>query len=330
MIHVNTNEFPSVTLVPNTFIDELLPKANGDFVKVYIYLLRNAGSEGKDLSVGSIADALDYTEADILRALRYWEKAGVLSMGETTQSPKPVKPAVEAKTAPIPDQTLTVAIPKAHTFSSQELENFKEKEGVDELIFATQTYLSKPLSYSDLETLLYWYEDLSMPVDLIEHLIESCLASNHQSFHYMNAVAQNWYSEGIHTVEQAKTKAEVHNMAYYTVMNSLGITGRKLVADEIGYVTKWSQEYAFSLDIIKEACNRTIAQISSPSFKYVDTILSDWYAAGVKHLNDIEPLDKAHQSSSKAKASNEKFGFTSRSDSYDDELMKKLLLSSGE
>ena len=131
MIHVNTNEFPSVTLVPNTFIDELLPKANGDFVKVYIYLLRNAGSEGKDLSVGSIADALDYTEADILRALRYWEKAGVLSMEETTQSPKPVKPAVEVKATPIPDQTLTVAIPKAHTFSSQELENFKEKEGVE-------------------------------------------------------------------------------------------------------------------------------------------------------------------------------------------------------
>jgi len=330
MLHLRTNDFPSVTLVPNAFIDEQLAHANGEFVKIYLYLLRRLSMSDGTIRVSEIADALCCTEADVNRAINYWEKAGVLSLDG---SKKDITPS-EAVAAKLPESSDTKTVPAKHTFSTDEIVDFKSEDGVKDLFFAIQAYINRPLNQTEAETLLYWYKDLSMPVDLIEHLIESCLDSGHTSFHYMNAIAQSWYSEGIHTLVQAKTMAEIHSVAYYTVLNAMGISNRKLIKDEIDYVTKWSLEYAFSLDIIKEACTRTITQINSPSFKYADSILTDWHNAGVKSLKDIEPLDKAHKSAPKAdktpSANPDKFGFTSRSEEYDAEMMRKLLLSSGE
>ena len=68
-----------VTPVENRFIDLYMPSANGEFVKLYLYLLRCAYS-GRDLSVSSIADFFDHTEKDVRRALAYWEKLSLLQL----------------------------------------------------------------------------------------------------------------------------------------------------------------------------------------------------------------------------------------------------------
>ena len=62
-----------VTPISNRFIDRFLPEANGEFVKVYLLLLRRV-AEGGELSVSYMADKLNHTEKDVLRALKYWEK----------------------------------------------------------------------------------------------------------------------------------------------------------------------------------------------------------------------------------------------------------------
>ena len=66
----------AVTAVSNTFIDEYMGTASGEYVKVYLYLLRHAG---ESVEIPDIADALNHTEADVRRALAYWERAGVLA-----------------------------------------------------------------------------------------------------------------------------------------------------------------------------------------------------------------------------------------------------------
>ena len=65
-------------------------------------------------------------------------------------------------------------------------------------------------------------------------------------------------------------------------------------------IEKWRCTYAFTEDIIVEACNRTMQAIHQPSFEYADSILSKWHKAGVKHINDITALDANY---TKAKAS---------------------------
>ena len=68
-----------VTVVSNRFIDEFMPQANDAQLKIYLYLLR-AVSAGLPLDISEIADAFNHTEKDVMRALKYWEKRGVLLM----------------------------------------------------------------------------------------------------------------------------------------------------------------------------------------------------------------------------------------------------------
>lgn len=86
-----TNHLPVYsTQVPNRFIDEYMPHANGSFVKVYLYLLRQMSSGTAPLTIEGMADMLSNTEADILRALHYWEKQGLLSISEKDGQPEEI------------------------------------------------------------------------------------------------------------------------------------------------------------------------------------------------------------------------------------------------
>ena len=62
------------------------------------------------------------------------------------------------------------------------------------------------------------------------------------------------------------------------------------------HVDKWLKTYNLNIDIILEACKRTVMQTSKQSFNYTDSILTSWYKDGVKSLEDIIALDKARES----------------------------------
>jgi DnaD/phage-associated family protein len=74
-----------MTQVSNIFIDSYMPSAGGSYVKVYLYLLRHCNTINPDVfTIHAIADLFENTEADILRALRYWDKVGVLDIEYTS------------------------------------------------------------------------------------------------------------------------------------------------------------------------------------------------------------------------------------------------------
>ena len=66
------------TLVPNVFIDKYMAEANGEFVKVYLCLLRTQGAA--EISVESLAERLDLSERTVNRALKYLEKCSLLKL----------------------------------------------------------------------------------------------------------------------------------------------------------------------------------------------------------------------------------------------------------
>ena len=73
MIRLHSTGLNDATILSNIFIDRFMPKANGEFVKVYIYLLRMLGRPEEAFGLSQMADSLFCTEGDILRALKYWE-----------------------------------------------------------------------------------------------------------------------------------------------------------------------------------------------------------------------------------------------------------------
>lgn len=79
-IKISSDIATSFTTVSDIFIDQYMPKANGEFVKVYLYLLRATGSGAGIATISEIADHFSNTEADIIRALNYWASEGILQV----------------------------------------------------------------------------------------------------------------------------------------------------------------------------------------------------------------------------------------------------------
>lgn len=375
-IHSDSNA--SATYVSNNFIDYYMTAANGEYVKIYLYLLRCMGDTDSSFSLSSAADRFEHTEKDIQRALKYWEKMKLLKLEYDSQkqlsgiqlldshapvakkgkeaSATPVESATIASAAPVELANTTTstspvelanttpstnsveltnaAPPVRREYSAAELAAFQEKNNISELLFVTEHYLKRPLTTTDLNAILFWYDELKLSSDLIEYLIEYCVGKGHTSIRYMDKVAIAWHKDKITSVADAKKSSSSYSQLHFSVMRSFGINGRNLIADEVAYIDKWSKTYGFATDIINEACRRTIAAIHQPSFEYADKILDSWHKQNVRHLNDVAQLDSNYQNQKKASAVGTKSAAPNRfhnfnQRSYQDmDKLEELLLNS--
>lgn len=276
----------TVTVLENEFIDRYMPKANGEYVKVYLMLLRHLDESASLPAPSRLADLLECTEKDILRAFKYWEGQGLLEYKEEAPDR-----SLQAEVSPS-EASLTVA-PVSGTDKSVNTRKHGNRKEFKELLFVAEQYLGKTLSATDINAITYFYETLQMSADLIEYLIEYCVENGHKSIHYIQKVALSWHSQDIRTAEQAKTNSVLYNKNCYSILNAYGIKGRAPAASEIAYIRKWHEEYAFSLEIILEACDRTMNMIHQPNFEYTDSILKNWYKKNVHILEDVSVLDAA-------------------------------------
>lgn len=291
-----------VTVLANIFLDEYMPKANGEFVKIYLYLLRASGG-GADLSLSAIADRMNCTENDVLRALRYWNEAGVLAI-DYREDGKPGRitiinfctPAVGSfvpakEPAPAEPEAKAPEENPAGTLTRGRISELSAREDVQEFLFIAEQYMGRPLTKTELEKLLYFYDGLHFPPDLIDFLLEHCISRGHKSIHYIEKVALAWDAAGIRTIEAARDYVANNRREYYAVLRALGITNRALTAADITIIDKWMKTWQFPLDVILEACRRAVLRTPSPSLTYTDGIISGWMRDGAKTTEEIARLD---------------------------------------
>ena len=316
-IKLRGDRYGGNTIISNCFIDNFLAGANEAQLKIYLYLSRCIGSD-TPVDVSSIADRFNYTEKDVCRALDYWAKAGIILLefdsdreitGITLNDPADAAQSRgligDDHQVQFSEKSLSSgkARPrKSVSYSSSKVTSFGRKPEVRELIFAVETYMRQTLSRKDMESLLFMYDELKFPVDLIEFLIEHCLESGADKMSYFMEVALSWDEKGIHDVAQAREYVRLYqNRTAREVMKEFGISGRNVTPVEAEYIDRWEKQYGFDLDIIREAASRTIKQTAKPSFTYADRILSSWHTSGVKSVSDIEVLDKNHSESTRSR-----------------------------
>ncbi len=306
------------TAVPNYFIDEYMADANGEYVKVYLYLLRCMNSAEESISISKMADKFDHTEKDIRRALNYWEKVNLLRLefdeedrliGIYFVDTQRLNYTHRQKSDAISLHKETMHKEKREVLSQDtkkyynrdEVDQFKTDGDVKELLFVASQYVGHPLSNTEVSTVMYWYENLHFSIDLIEYLIEYCSENDHTSLRYMDKVAMSWKDSGITTAEEARENIHAHSKMHYQVMKAFGISGRRLAESETEFLDKWTSQYRYEEDMIVEACNRTIQAIHHPSFEYADSILTNWFKSNAASLEDVAVLDQEYQKSKASK-----------------------------
>ena len=346
----NSSEL-EVTILSNRFIDNFMPRANGEFVKVYIYLLRAVSSSPSSFSLEHMADRLFCSERDIFRALKYWEGEKILSLTYTTDrqlsgitllepfadaghmessaSSENIFSTAGTSSSPVSAQmaagisqpvALTGSAPKNVSLSSSNsavsggtsselstsadyirsltpdhISELKQNEEVSQLLYIAEQYLAKTLTPTEMQKIFFFYDELHMSADLIEYLVEYCVSRGRKSMRYIETVALAWTRDGVTTVEMARDASSRFSKDYYTILKAMGISGRNPVENEISYIDTWRKTYSFDLELIQEACSRTVLSTGQPSFQYADKILSGWKKKNVHTLEDVRLLDAEHK-----------------------------------
>lgn len=355
----SSNEY---TLLSNQFIDNYMEDANEAQLQVYLYVLRMINAN-LPFSVEDIVNKFKHSEKEVLRALKYWELQKLLSLDfdenknlvgihlECIQATGTAKanssisaPAVSVATAPTPMiQVAEAPVSKAPivhmtpaepepdftkpAYSADQLKAFKAQENAAQLLFIAEAYVGKVLSVNDIKTIYYMSDVLHFSDDLIDYLIQYCVERGKKDFRYMEKVALNWAEEGITTPEQAQTVSSRYDRNVYGIMNALGKSGTP-TNKELEYINRWTGEYGFTIDVIIEACERTVLATDKHRFEYADKILSSWKKENVQRKADIISLDNHYQkqknNSSKPATSNRFNQFSQNT--YDFEALEKELL----
>ena len=327
---LSTESSEGYTSVSNIFISEYVPGAIGEFVKVYLYLLHLMSLRSNNISISLLADTFNQTEADIMRALRYWDSLDVISLSfngpgnglsnivlrdikHTGQAANAMADPIAAESASVnstssyqtetvraakPDikqtEVIYTAEPSKVSYSKEQLNGFLANDNFSMLLFVIEQYMGRPLSTKETNSIVYFYDGLKLSTDLIEYLFEYCVEHNKKSINYIEKVALSWASKNIHTIAEAKEETSNHTDYVYQIMKAFGLSNREPAQHEKAMIAKWADTYCFDTDMIIEACNRTIKAIHQPSFEYADTILANWKNSNVSSLEDVKKADAAY------------------------------------
>ena len=284
-----------VTPVADTFIDTYMAAANGEYVKVYLYILRHQNKE--DLSLEQIADALNHTEADVKRAINYWQKAGVLVIEQHNPSDSILIEqnhtnwSMDIEVTSTVDKETAAAQVQSPTYSAEQVSRLNNDEEFSQLLYIAQKFLNKAFTPRDCQVFAYLYDTLGMNIGLLEYLAEYCAQNGHTSVRYLETVALSWHEKGIRTALEAQEYSTSYTKDAFAVMKAFGLNSRKPAVPEQKLMEKWFKDYGFDRELVLEACSRTINAIHTPSFQYADSILTDWKKAGVKTLADVKGMD---------------------------------------
>ena len=373
------DSYINATILSNRFIDEYMTDANDAQLKIYLYLVRMV-SANLSTSVSDIADRFNYTEKDVLRAFKYWQKKSLLeldmddaghlvgvhlvnlcrteSLNPTVESThKPQSLAIpQTRVSSTAKQTVfdekeeagrkkksdsgTGVIPIKPSYTAAQVRAFKESQdgsesGLD-IFYLAEEYRKKPLTPSDINTIMYICEELGFADELFDYLLQYCADRNKCDFRYIEKVAISWKEQGVETPADALKIVGRYDRKVYDIMKQLGKTGNTPTEIEVSYITRWTNDYGFSDDIILEACERTVMATEKNRFQYADRILESWKKRGVKTMDDVKGIDEEHDrarsvktsrasGSAGEKSSNGFNRFSQRDDIDFDDLEKKIV-----
>lgn len=312
------------TPVSNIFIEKYMPKARGEFIKVYLLMLKynTCGEMGVTSSI--LATSLNLLESDVLNALNYWNDEGLIKL--------------------IPIDKMGnfniefVDLVKESKSQSKEINLLQalNKNSTKDMLNDIERLLGRPLSPKEMTTYLSWQDDFNFSSELILILFEYCVSRGKSDYRYIEKVAIAWKDMNISTIEEAQNyikRTEDKWIKIRHILNYLGIKNLELMKPQEDMLDKWINDFNFPLEVIEKACNICFQRLNRADFKYIDGILSNWNKNNLKTIAAIEEKDSKPTTAIQGKGnytSNNSKRFTGQninnksSKDYDD-LEKELL-----
>ena len=275
------NDIPlllSNTELPDIFFTEYLSQTNGNYIKVYLYMVF-LSKYGKDIKINDLSKKLELDFKTIQDAIKYWEDLGVITKKTTGYIINNLQ-EIELHKLYKPKVALSQDALKQ---TAQNQHRAKAIENINNEFFQG---IMSPSWYSDIDL---WFKKYNFDEEVMIALFRYCFNRSALHRNYIQAVADGWYKNKIQTfndLDNYYEKQEKLLKLCKSISKKLGYN-RQLTQYEQAYVEKWSIDYCFSLDIIEIALKKTTSK-SNPNFDYLDKLLTDWHNRGFKSVEEIQ------------------------------------------
>jgi len=268
----------SSTEIPDVFFTEYLSCANGDYIKVYLYILFLSKYD-KDIKVNDLSKKLALPLKVIQEAFKYWEEAGVLIKKHTGYILVNLQ---EVELLKLYSPKLTSS-PEDIKKNAKNQYRAKAIENINNQFFQG---IMSPSWYSDIDM---WFKKYNFDEQVMLALFNYCFDRSALHRNYIQVVADSWYKNNIKSfsdLDKYYEKQEKITSLKKSIIKKLGLN-RNLTVYEDAYVEKWTIEYGYSLDIIEIALRKTTSK-SNISFEYLNKIIADWHDRNLKSVAEIQ------------------------------------------
>lgn len=286
------------TPISNIFIEKYMPKARGEFIKVYL-LMSKYNFTGEDgVSASILAIKLNLLESDIINALNYWNDEGVIKLNPIDKMGNFDIEFIDISTEDNTNNKEKINL----------LEELSSKSN-NAMLKDIEILVGRPLSPSEFTTYLSWKKDFNFSSELILLLIEYCASKGKTNHRYIEKVAIAWHQMKIETIEDAQNhirKTEDKWGTYREILKFLGIRNTDIMKPQEDMLERWTITYNFPLDVIRKACDVCFKRLNRADFKYIDGILASWNKNNLKTLKQIEDEEISYKNSSQIKNFNNK------------------------
>ena len=268
----------SNTTIPDIFFTQYLPEANGDFLKVYLYILFLSKYD-KDIKINDLCKKLGLSLKTIQDAMKYWEDQGVITKKNTGFVFNNLQEL----------ELYHLYKPKAALSADQIQKSAESQKRAKTIEYINNKFFSGLMPttwYPDIEL---WFKKYHFDDEVMIALFGYCFDKSALHHNYIQAVADSWSKnkiESYNDLEQYYEKQEKLNKIANAISKKLGL-GRQLSQYEYAYIEKWLIDFNFSFDIIEIALKRTTSKVN-PSFDYIDKLLTDWHDRGFTTTEQVQ------------------------------------------
>ena len=268
----------SNTEIPDVFFTEYLSSANGDYIKVYLYILFLSKYD-KDIKINDLSKKLALPLKTIQEAFKYWEEAGVLIKKHTGYILVNLQEV----------ELLKLYSPKLTSSPEDIKKNAKNQYRAKAIENINNQFFQGIMSPSWYSYIDMWFKKYNFDEQVMLALFNYCF--DHSALHrnYIQVVADSWYKNNIRSfsdLDKYYEKQEKISSVKKSIIKKLGLN-RNLTVYEDAYVEKWTIDYGYSLDIIEIALKKTTSK-SNISFEYLNKIISDWHDRNLKTATEIQ------------------------------------------
>lgn len=184
------------TPIENLFLDLMMPTADGEAVKVYLYLYRQVlkNDNNYEFDEDDISKDLGMSLDDFKKALEYWLEVGIISRELVVETGKYNYKFISIR-------ELQLGSKQFYEYNRNE-EKFLNKNNNIEMFEKIEDILELPLTNTNIMDILDLQKTTNVSSDLIVKAFEySKKKTGKMNFNYVFGIIRNWYLDGIRTVE---------------------------------------------------------------------------------------------------------------------------------